>query len=175
MADDTAPSSLITSIRSACWKFVECIKMDAVCEGKILNRRKGLNQPNINGLTRQVKQEVSALKCLGFTLVTLAIFYVIMSIINSVLLSRSLFDHNADDQWSKGELYKYTKQLNIVKLAHSCILVTLTVPIAFLTTRNRPHKSKKRYDTLLMLTIVLEMCYLIPFIFIVKKSLEEKN
>ena len=100
--------------------------------------------------------------------------YLIMSIVNIMSLNRAVFDQEIHHRWSKGELYKYTKELNIMKLAHACILVTLTVPIAFLTTRKRV-TTKKRYGTLLILTLLLEVCYIIPLVFVMQKSLEEKN
>ena len=139
-----------------------------------MSRRAGSNQPNIQGLSRQVKQEVAALKCLGLSLLALAITYFVMSIVNVLSLSRTSFEQVHDDKWSTSELYKYTRQLNIMKLAHSCLLVTLTVPIAFLTTRNKV-TSRRRYDHLITLTILLELSYIMPLMFAVKRSLDEKS
>ena len=139
-----------------------------------MSRRAGSDQPNIQGLSRQVKQEVAALKCLGLSLVALAIAYLAISIVNVLGLSRASFDHMQDDKWSAGELYKYTRQLNIMKLAHSCLLVTLTVPIAFLTTRNKV-TSRRRYDHLITLTILFELSYIMPLMFAVKKSFDERS
>ena len=61
-----------------------------------------------------------------------------------------------------------------MKLAHACILVTLTVPIAFLTTRKKV-TTRKRYDSLLTLTMLLELSYIMPLAFAVKRSLDEKS
>lgn len=87
-----------------------------------------------------------------------------------MILTRDDFYYN-HDTWTAIELYKYVRQLNILKLSHACILVTLTVPIAFLTCRKKV-TTKRRYDNLLVLTLILELGYLMPLMFNIKKSLD---
>ena len=150
------------------------MKIDAVCEGQFLRKGSGSSRPDIQGLTRQVKQEVGALKCLGFSLVTLGLAYVSMCIVNLVTLSRSSFGRAQDNRWSEEDLYQYTWELNIMKLSHSCALLLLTFPIAFLTARKKV-TTKKRYNTLLTLTLVAELCYVMPLMFNIKKTLDKKG
>lgn len=94
-----------------------------------------------------------------------------MCIINLVSLSRSSFQ---ESRWSEEDLYQYTRELNIMKLSHSCALLLLTFPIAFLTARKKV-TTKKRYNTLLTLTLIAELSYVMPLMFNIKKSLDKKG
>ena len=155
-------------VHGLCWKIAHCLKLDAVYDGKIVSQRNSQNRPDIGGLSREVKQEVSALKCLGISLMSLTLVYIGMSIVNLSSLSHEKFASVAEDK--RTAKYSYTKHLNYVKVAHSCILFTLTVPIAFLTVRRTVNK-KKRYNHLLCLTMIALMCYIIPLVFYINMNI----
>ena len=124
-------------------------------------------------MTRVVKQEVSALKCLGITLINVVLLYFVLAVINAMKLSRNKFMDDVDHEWTGDELFKYSKDLTVMKVVHSSVLLGLAIWIVCLTTKNKVSK-KRRYTNILRLTMVAELTYIIPLVYNVKKSLEEK-
>jgi len=171
--DTSLVSTLTGPIRNHIWSFIEFIKIDAIYEAQCIRKRQSSNRPNIQGMTRVVKQEVSALKCLGITLINVVLLYFGLAVFNAVKLSRSKFRDDEDHEWTGDELYEYSKDLTVMKVVHSSILLGLAIAIVCLTTKNKVSK-KHRYTKILRLTMVAELTYILPLVYNVKKSLDEK-
>ena len=118
---------------------------------------------------------MAALKCLGLTLVTLAFLYTIVAIVNLSTLSTTSFAKSSDDSlWSVASLFSFVNELNRMKVGHGITLIIFTVSIAFLTTRNKV-TTKQRYTNLIILTLLLQMSFLLPSAYDAFKALSLRS
>ena len=101
-----------------------------------------------------MKQEVSALKCLGLTLLTLCFLYTIMSVVNLSNLSTASFGNLSGSLWQVQDLFNFENSLNRMRIGHGVSMILMTICITFLTTRNKV-TTKQRYTNLMILILVL--------------------
>ena len=106
---------------------------------------------------------------------TLAFLYTIVAIVNLSTLSTTSFEKSSDDSlWSVASLFSFVNELNRMKVGHGITLIIFTVSIAFLTTRNKV-TTKQRYTNLVILTLLLQISFLLPSAYDTFKALSLKS
>ena len=90
--------------------------------------------------------------------------YTIMAVVNLSNLSKDSFANSPDEIWSVEDLFSYVYSLERMRIIHGVSLILMTICVAFLTTRNKV-TTKQRYTNLVILTLTLELSFLVPLVY----------
>lgn len=161
--------------KACCWWLAEFIMMDAIFEASMHEDAVDRHRPDIQRLRKEISQILKASKCLGAWLVTLSLFYLGMTAVNWYFLDIAKFEALKKAHWKDmyvDDLYRYTKDIEGIKIVHGLMLLGVTAFIYNMTRKNKV-MTRRQYCQLLFLTIVISLLYIFPVLYIAKITFEE--
>jgi len=127
---------------------------------------------DIQHIRRQVRQLTKASKLLAIWLLLLSTIYLLVSMFTFWTFTEATFSDPSFSPIYQQELSTYAMDIERMKLAHSLALELVCLFIFWLVRQNKV-LTKRQYTTLLVVTVGLTLFYILPVVYIAKKTFDD--